>query len=618
MKLLKNLWFGFMLTVAATMPSWAATVSATLDPADISLGDSTQLTVTVSDSSEQANLPSIDGLEIQAVSQGTQFSVVNGSISRSNSVTYSITPQRAGTFTIPALQVGDAKSVPITLRVTNGASGMPQASAPANAPGSGPVIMPPNNGAPAPAQAPPSGQYGEIEINVPKKEVYVGEFVPVDIKAYIPGNIQASLGDLPQFTSDGFTLNSLSQRPQQAQQVINGRIYNTVEWHTGLTAIKAGDFPINIKMPITVIVPRPMPQMPDDDPFNNFFRNAMSAMGQGERKNVDLKNEPETLTVLPLPTTNRPADFSGAVGQFAVEATATPNHVNVGDPVTLKLSITGRGNFDRVSTEMLPADSNWKTYSPKTHFDPADDAGYAGTKTFEQPIIASNGSVTSIPAISFSFFDPELHDYQTVKTSPVPLIVDGPPAAAPTSALAANAVAPSTPAGTSPAAVTASGVSDLRMNRIEPGAFVATLRPVYQNPVFLGAQSLPLFALLAGLFVVRRQQSLAHPERRRLSALQQSIRQEVAAMDAALAAHEAGPFFVHARNALQQRYGAMWKITPEAITVADLDSHLGAAAGNSRTVFEMADQATYSDLNFGDADLAQWRQVVMDELAETI
>ena len=39
----------------------------------------------------------------------------------SASVTYQITPQRAGTFTIPALQAGGAKSDPVTLRVTNGA-----------------------------------------------------------------------------------------------------------------------------------------------------------------------------------------------------------------------------------------------------------------------------------------------------------------------------------------------------------------------------------------------------------------------------------------------------------------------------------------------------------------
>jgi hypothetical protein len=34
------------------------------------------------------------------------------------------------------------------------------------------------------------------------------------------------------------------------------------------------------------------------------------------------------------------------------------------------------------------------------------------------------------------------------------------------------------------------------------------------------------------------------------------------------------------------------------------------------SIFEMADQASYSDLHFGDADLREWRQIVVNELAE--
>jgi hypothetical protein len=155
------------------------------------------------------------------------------------------------------------------------------------------------------------------------------------------------------------------------------------------------------------------------------------------------------------------------------------------------------------------------------------------------------------------------------------------------------------------------------MNRIEAGSSVATLEPVYLSPIFLATQALPLVALLGGLAFLRHRRNASTPDRARLSAAQQAIRQQVAAMDAAMADQQAGPFFVHARNALQQRYGPMWKMRPEAITVTDIDARLGEAGANARTVFEMADQAMYSDLNLGVADLQQWRQVVASELAET-
>ena len=330
---------------------------------------------------------------------------------------------------------------------------------------------------------------------------------------------------------------------------------------------------------------------------------------------MTLESAPEAVKVLPLPLTNRPADFGGAVGAFEAEASATPGKVNVGDPVTLKLTISGVGNFDRVASDMLPADSNWKTYSPKSHFDALDSAGFQGTKTFEQPIIPNNGSITSVPSLSFSYFDPGKREYETLTTPPISISVSG-TAATPAPAPVTPAANPSV-ASTNPAPAPVSSASDLRMNRIEAGTFVPALEPVYLNPVFMAGQALPLLALLGGLAFLRRQQHLSQPDRVRLTATQQAIRQQVSAMDAAMRDRQADVFFVHARNALQQRYGQQWKMRPEAITVADIDARLGGESQNVRSIFEMADQASYSDLHFEEADLQKWRDVVVNELAET-
>jgi hypothetical protein len=601
-----------------------ATVTATVDPADISLGDSTQLTVTVSGGASQPSVPRIDGLEIIGVGESTQISIVNGAMTQNSSRTYSITPQRAGTFTIPSLQSDNARSEPLTLRVATGSGAVTQVPSLPNAqqpppqsqypPGVGPVVMPPPNPNPAPQPAPlERGKYGSIAITLPKKEFYDGELAPIEIKVFISEEVRASVDDLPQFTSDGFTLNSLSTHPEQSEEMVGGHPYTVLTWHTALTAVKPGEFTLNLTMPITVIMPQQMPDMNDPDSINNFMRNALAAM-QGVKQDVKLTGTSEALKVLPLPAAGRPANFSGAVGLFEAESSASPTHVNAGDPVTLTYSITGHGNFDRVSSDGLSGDANWKTYSPKVRFDAQDGVGYAGTKTFEQPIVPINGSVTEVPSLSFSYFDPERKQYATCTTQPVPISVSGAPAAAvpaPVNAPPGANVASATPA-TAPVA----NGPDLRMNRVEEGGAVATLEPVFLSPVFLAGQALPLVALLGGLAFLRHRRSALQPDRARLSAAQQAIRQQVAAMDAAMADGQAGPFFVHARNALQQRYGQLWNMRPEAITVTDIDAHLGEAGANARTVFEMADQAIYSDLQLGEADLKQWRQVVV-ELAET-
>ncbi len=397
---------------AMTLGARAATVTATLDPADISLGDTTQLTVTVTGSQESVQMPSVPGLDINSVAQSNQIEVINGSVTINSSTTYTVTAEHEGTFTIPAIRAGGASSQPIRLHVGQGSGGAVNAQAlpPPNvapAPNSGPVVMPAPGSVPSPNRAPLTAQtqYGWVQLVMPKRELYLGELVPVEVKAYIRDGVPVQGIGLPQFSGDGVALGQLDNKPAQGNEVVGGRSYGVLTWHSAIAAAKTGDFALSLKMPLQIVVPPQMPQMDADD-FNSFFRNAFAAMGQ--RKDVNLTNSGDTVRVLPLPAANRPADFSGAVGHFDIEAGATPTQVNAGDPITLRLRVTGRGNFDRVNSGMLAPDANWKTYSPKSSFEPADSVGYEGTKTFEQPVIPNDGSVTSIPSVRFSFFDPEM------------------------------------------------------------------------------------------------------------------------------------------------------------------------------------------------------------------
>ncbi len=87
-------------------------------------------------------------------------------------------------------------------------------------------------------------------------------------------------------------------------------------------------------------------------------------------------------------------------------------------------------------------------------------------------------------------------------------------------------------------------------------------------------------------------------------------------MDEAIRQSQAHAFFISARSALQQRFGNDWGVRPEAITVSDVRTRLGVVAEQIVPIFDLADRASYSGLHIGDADLAQWRAVVMEKLAE--
>ena len=66
---------------------------------------------------------------------------------------------------------------------------------------------------------------------------------------------------------------------------------------------------------------------------NPFFDGSFfdDVFGNSVEKQVTLTSATDTVSVQPLPTANRPVDFSGAMGQFTVTAEAAPDHVTVGE-----------------------------------------------------------------------------------------------------------------------------------------------------------------------------------------------------------------------------------------------------------------------------------------------
>ena len=80
-------------------------VSASVDQAHISFGESVTLTISVNGahSVPAPTIPKIDGLNFSGPSLSQNFSMVNGQISQSVNLVYQVSPTRPGEFTIPAL-----------------------------------------------------------------------------------------------------------------------------------------------------------------------------------------------------------------------------------------------------------------------------------------------------------------------------------------------------------------------------------------------------------------------------------------------------------------------------------------------------------------------------------
>src|SRR5262245_44906959 len=101
---MKNAFITAACLAALVAPAIAAQsqVTAKLEPQSIALGESARLTVT-SNEATQSSVPNVDGLEIEPIGQQTSIQMINGNVTTNVSQLFSVTPNRAGDFTIPPI-----------------------------------------------------------------------------------------------------------------------------------------------------------------------------------------------------------------------------------------------------------------------------------------------------------------------------------------------------------------------------------------------------------------------------------------------------------------------------------------------------------------------------------
>jgi hypothetical protein len=584
------------LLASAVVSAAALSVDSSIEPSQIALGESARLTIfTSGNGTLSVPLPVVPGLEFRVVGTSHRYQLINGMAIESTSTIVRVTPEEAGVFNIPG---PTPNSPPLVLRVTAGGSG---SSSFGNGAAPGPTPLFPGAGASTSASGlhlTPDGS-AFVHLEIPRHEIFVGESVPVEIQVGMRDGFVQSLNGLPKLNSADFTLNNLSRQPERGPRVIDGKPFTVYTWHSLLAAVKPGTYSLAFEAPLTVRMrTRPLSESMLDDLLGDpFLQNIFGATVQ---KNIDVQSPATAMSVLPLPAQGRPPDFGGAVGSFKITTDISSSKTTAGDPLTLRMHVSGAGNFDRVESSMLGGSAEWKTYDPKASFNATDPLGYRGEKIFEQPIIASQAGTRIVPPLSFNYFDPTTRRYETARSLPLEVAV------APAPNVDTN-VAPAI-AGT-PADQSHGG---LRPDHAVTDARVASLTPLYFQPAFVGCASGLALLFVGGWTLLRRRERRRNDlqrERERVRA--QLTRMLLEKMAAAAGDSDTAVFFSSARSALQQALSARWQMVPELITIADVEARLeGGDRVDVRQIFALADEANYSGTDLEAADFEHWTQVV--------
>jgi hypothetical protein len=379
-------------------------------------------------------------------------------------------------------------------------------------------------------------------------------------------------------------------RAKESRQTIGEKTYNIVTYKSAIAAARTGPIeigPLEIPMVIMAPVRNRAPQNPlnPNDPFESFFNDPW-LMPSAPRQ-VKLTTERVTVEVKALPP-NAPPSFGGAVGSYTMTADANPKNVQVGDPITVKTSISGRGNFDRVTSPIFEDERGWHKYPPSADFKQDDEVGISGTKTFET-VLSPNERKDKIPAQLFAYFDSVKEQYVTLRTDPIAVQVEGgvAPAATPAPASSASALAASPAPGPKQ--------QDILYQLTDLPTTPQSFRPLFARQSFWLAQFLPLLALLAYVGWKVRQARLDNREARRREGLQR----EAAELQRSLRRDDASPqeYFSRASRAVQLKTALAKNLDPNTV-----DAELAASAFHAdeetrrrlRQLFEKSDEVRYS------------------------
>lgn len=339
------------------------------------------------------------------------FSMVNGKTTHTASVTYTyvLMANKNGVFTIPSARATvDGKSAvsqAIRINVTGKARANSQQQQQQS-----------RGGRMDRAGAPIRGNDLFIKVTANKKRVYEQEPILLTYKVYTQVELTQLEGKMPDL--NGFHTQEV-QLPQQKSfhvEKINGKAYNCVTWSQ---YVMFPQLTGKLEIPSITFKGIVVQQDPNVDPFEAFFN---GGAGYIEVKK-EIKAPAVSIMVDALPT--KPANFSGGVGTFSISAAIDKNTVKAGDPVNVRVTVSGTGNMKLLKQPELQLPKDFDKYDAKvTDRTKLNTNGVTGSMIYDILIVPRNMGKYTIPAIPFVYFDTQSRTYKTLTTKPMLLNVE--------------------------------------------------------------------------------------------------------------------------------------------------------------------------------------------------
>jgi hypothetical protein len=437
-------------------------ISASVDKNAITLGESIELTISLSGgmkSLPKPTLPDLSDFDVYSSGTSSNFSIGIGSFTNQSTYDYALAPRKAGAFTIQPITVvyqGKTYSTqPIQITVSAASQRQPAQPAPA------PTQQQSKRAA--------AGEDFFIEQTVDNPRPFVGQQVIMTFSFYQSQNLyqQPSL-QWPDY--NGFWVEDLPPN-RSYQTALNGHAYQVTEIKRALFPTVSGKLTINAA---TVTIP--------PEALGNFF-DPFGMFGRRQRQATQekvLRTDRIVMDVKPLPESGKPGGFTGAIGRYNLQVSFDKNDVEVDQPVSLKAILSGTGNIKKLPSIDIQKLDNFRLYDSGSN-ENISKGGYtvSGSKDYEWVLIPTAPGDYELPQVSFAYFDPIAQEYKTLSQRPGKVHVRPSTSASSNlpGAVAKNII---------PAARTSLNYIVTDLKRRQPG------RPIYDNDLVWILQLAPL------------------------------------------------------------------------------------------------------------------------------
>lgn len=415
----QNIGFGclLLLSVLFLLPSsivaQSVNVQATVSENQVFSGEYVELKISVSGERfkrlSKPEFPAeIEGFRLVSQNPSTSRSIqiINGQTSSSYTYGYFLIAEKAGTYSIPAINldvdgtVYSTEPVRVTIVDRNNA-----ASANTG-----------NSSTSSDASDDKPDIYLKMEVN--DRSPVVGQQLVIDLVLYFKNSVDIqSYSPIPGWKAEGFWKEELNNptRPTTTVEIIDGIKYRKAQLlQYALFPTKSGELiisPFEIGVSVRSTSNR-------RDPFSSVF----GGFGTNQR-NVNLKSNRIKLNVREYTVPDGVIDV-GAVGSFTISRELSMRDLVEGETIEIMTQYSGQGNVPLLLRPEYTLPEAVEVYEPQEKATVNRNNGnISGRKLFTELVVARTAGEYEIPAVKLGYYDPSANRYKVAELPALSFVV---------------------------------------------------------------------------------------------------------------------------------------------------------------------------------------------------